>query len=160
MEKVRDNKGRFRKGISGNPTGKCKDGSVPVQDAPATEARELVSLVTKQEEVIDALKKIYLDNAVDLFEKAIERAKTNDKILSILVEPLARQLTQSTQPQHGARLSLNKNQLELELFETMREAGMRVEQSQRITDGGENEGADNRFASVSAPAHADPKNAG
>jgi hypothetical protein len=146
MQQARNEKGQFPKGISGNPSGKTKEGLIPVQDAPVTEARELVSLVEKRESALDDIERILLEHAPALMEKAIKRAENNDKVLVVLIESLLGKIGTQRQRQPGTA-PRDRDQLELELFKTMDELGINIR-------------ANNRSAPLPAPADQELKNAG
>lgn len=114
--------------MSGNPTGKCKDGTIPEQDAPCTEARELVGIMQAAtvEQVQEEIKRIYLAEAPELMRRAIQMAKSNDKIMAILVAPMVPRLEERRAPA-GFK---DRNQLELELQDAMEAAGYKVSRSQ------------------------------
>jgi hypothetical protein len=146
MQQRRDDKGRFPPGVSGNPSGLCKDGTIPVQDAPVTEARELVSLVEKREAALDEIERVLLDAAPALMAKAIKRAESNDKVLVVLVESLLGKISNATRRPQLPGVPKDRDQLELELFKTMDEIGIRV--------------TNNRSTPLPAPAGAAAENAG
>lgn len=146
MQNKRDSKGRFPKGVSGNPSGLCKDGSVPVQEAPVTEALELMSLVQKREAALDEIERVLLDSAPDLMRKAIKRSEWNDKVLVVLVEALLGKIGGNSRIPVKP-LVKDRGQLELELFQTMDELGIRVS-------------TNNRSATLAEPAAPAAENAG
>ena len=81
----RNEKGQFEKGVSGNPSGKTKDGLIPQQDHPLQDARDLVKFIRNKRSEAD---KIFIENAPDLMQKAIDMALNGDSRVMAQLMPV------------------------------------------------------------------------
>ena len=104
-------------GVSGNPSGKCKDGSVPVHESPATEAKAVVAIAMEEQRA--EVERIYLEAAPELMKLAIQRAKKDNRILAILIEKLVPSMN-SRAPQEPTNRT--RAQLEFEFMRLVEEA--------------------------------------
>jgi len=97
--------GKWLPGVSGNPSGKCLDGSTPKHEAPAQEAKAVVAIAIEEQRA--EVERIYLEAAPELMKLAIQRAKKDNRILAILIEKLVPNMSRAPQePSNRTRAQL------------------------------------------------------
>jgi hypothetical protein len=129
----RENSGRFKQGVSGNPSGKTKDGLVPVRDLTAKQETEfaLESIGLGSAELSESKReeaaRIYYEKLPLLMEEAIRRAflKGNENLLALLIAP---QVPKPNAGNLGPKEIPNKNQLVLDFMNFANDVGLKVNQ--------------------------------
>ena len=110
---MRDDKGKFLPGESGNPAGICKNGDIPQKVTTQLTQADVQDVTLFATQKQDETRRIYLESAPALMTLAIKKAQRDNKLLAILIMPLVQQ----QQTQSPRRDIPNVNQLRLELEE-------------------------------------------
>lgn len=119
----RNNKGQFVKGISGNPTGKTKEGLIPQQDHPIQDAKELRDFIENQRASVEY---ILLQNAPELMRIACEQAKTDPRVMKELLPCIAPDFRKYDQHDNAKKTIPRRDQLEMEFLRELEQDGRDV----------------------------------
>jgi hypothetical protein len=113
----RDEKGRFPKGTSGNPSGLTKDGKPAVQPAPIADFRDILALARTNDDLEQLIAPI-LGNQLTLLQPivlqlAAKQLKKDSRILAIMLQWTLNRLEKMEAKQQN-KPAKNLNQLEIE----------------------------------------------
>ena len=116
-DKIRDDKGRFLPGVSGNPTGKAKDGSIPVQPAPVQDFRDILALAEFNEELEQLIAPV-LGHQLNMIQPlvlklAASKMKSDSRILAIFLQFTLNRI-EKAEAKREKRAPRDLNQLEIE----------------------------------------------
>lgn len=119
----RNNKGQFVKGVSGNPTGKTKEGLIPQQDHPVQDAKELAEFIANQRASVEY---ILLENAPELMRIACEQAKTDPRVMKELLPCIAPDFSKYDRGRDNSKSIPRREQLEMEFLKELEQDGRDV----------------------------------
>ena len=119
----RNSKGQYPPGVSGNPSGRKKDGSKPVQPSPISDFRDILALGEHNEQVLQMIAPIVGAQLNMLgpivLQLAVKTMKNDSRILAIMLQHTLNRIDrQEAKKREKAQKNIDQLALEFEEYKS------------------------------------------